>query len=569
MRMIFNYIRPYLLRMSIGLSIKFFGTILDLLLPWLLAYMIDDVVPLGKTSLVWFNGGLMVLCSIAAVVTNIIANRMASRVARDTTETIRHDLFAKITYLSCHQADTFTVPSLVSRLTSDTYNIHQMVGMMQRLGVRAPILLIGGLAITMTLEPVLSLTLLVILPFITVLVLYVSKKGIPLYASLQRAVDSLVRTVQENVTGIRVIKALSKTEYEKTRFHDVNAQVADRDAKAGTVMAITNPVMNLFLNIGLTLVIIVGAYRVNLGLTQPGKIIAFLTYFTIILNAMMMITRIFVMYSKGAASANRINDVLISPEELALAAGQAAESEYHISFENVSFSYDGRQDNIKALSFGLRRGETLGIIGPTGSGKTTVIQLLLRFYDPDSGEIRINGEDIRSIPALHDKFGVALQNDILLADTVAENISLGRGLSMDEIKKAAGSAQAAEFIDGLEGGYDFRLAIKGANLSGGQKQRMLISRALAGSPEILILDDSSSALDYKTDLKLRNALNESYGNTTTIIVAQRISSIMNADLILVLENGLITGGGTHDELMASCEAYRVISGTQMGDGNLE
>ena len=563
---ILAYLNPYIPKMLLGLSIKFSGTIMDLLLPWILAYTIDEIVPQKNITLILVWGIVMIICSIAALLTNIIANRMASRVARDTTEAVRHDLFARISYLSCRQVDEFTIPSLESRLTSDTYNIHQAVGMMQRLGVRAPILLLGGIMVTLALEPVLSLVLILVLPFIALLVYFISKKGIPLYTGLQRAVDVMVRTVRENISGIRVIKALSKTDYEKQRFSEVNAEVVKNEKKAGTTMALTNPMMNLLLNLGLTIVIIVGAYRVNSGLTQPGKIIAFLTYFTIILNAMLSITRMFVVYSRASASAERICQVLDTPEDLKQEPETHVDNGYHITFEHVSFSYHKDKYSIEDISFELKQGETLGIIGATGSGKSTLIRLLLRLYDADQGKIRINGDDIRSIPQkkLHTKFGVVLQNDVLFADTIEANIDFGRGLDREQIEKAAASAQAKEFIDSITDGYLHMLTSKSTNLSGGQKQRVLISRALAAKPEILILDDSSSALDYKTDSLLRKALAGNFKNTTAIIIAQRVSSIMNADRILVLEDGKILGYGTHEQLLQSCESYREISMSQMG-----
>jgi len=571
MRKILTYLKPYLPKMILGLIIKFSGTIMDLLLPWILAYTIDDIIPLKDVRLILIWGVVMIFCSIVALVTNIMANRMASRVAKDTTEAVRHDLFKKISYLSSKQVDEFTIPSLESRLTSDTYNIHQMIGMMQRLGVRAPILLLGGIIVTLSLEPVLSLVLILILPFIGLLVYLVSKKGIPLYTSLQQSVDSLVRTVRENITGIRVIKALSKINYEKQRFSDVNAEVVKRDKKAGVTMALTNPMMNLFLNIGLTLVIIVGAYRVNEGLTPPGKIIAFLTYFTIILNAMLSITRMFVMYSKGSASADRICQVLDTPEDLKVASKNHVENGYHIEFNLVCFSYNKGNYNVEDISFNLKQGETLGIIGPTGSGKSTLIRLLLRLYDLDSGNIRIHGDDVRTIlqEKLHTKFGIVFQNDVLFADTIAANIDFGRGLSREQIEAASDFAQAEEFINSFSDGYEHMVTAKGSNLSGGQKQRILIARALAAHPEILILDDSSSALDYKTDSLLRKALKLNFQNTTTIIVAQRISSILHADHILVLEDGKALGYGTHEQLMQSCESYKEINIVQMGGGVIE
>lgn len=569
MRKILTYIRPYVPKMILGLIIKFTGTIMDLLLPWILAYTIDHVVPLRNVTQILLWGGIMIFCSVAALVTNVVANRMASRVARNTTEALRHDLFLRISYLSCRQVDEFTIPSLESRLTSDTYNIHQMIGMMQRLGVRAPILLLGGIIVTLMLEPVLSLILILTLPFIGLLVYLVSKKSIPLYTALQKSVDVLVRTVRENITGIRVIKALSKTDYEKQRFSEVNPDVVKNEKKAGITMALTNPAMNLLLNLGLTLVIIAGAYRVNAGLTQPGKIIAFLTYFTIILNAMLSITRMFVIYSKGSASAERIRQVLDTPEDLTLGAANPVDSQYHIAFDHVSFSYHKGEDNpynLEDISFELKQGETLGIIGAIGSGKSTLIRLLLRLYDPDEGSIRIWGNDIRSIRAkeLHTKFGIVFQNDVLFADTIASNISFGRELGEEQIETAACYAQAKEFVDSLPDRYQHVLTTKSSNLSGGQKQRILVARALAAHPEILILDDSSSALDYKTDSLLRRALATNFRDTTTIVIAQRASSIMHADHILILEDGKALGYGTHEELLLSCESYREICMSQMG-----
>lgn len=566
-QLILKYLKPYFGRMSIGLTIKFIGSIMDLLLPWILSYLIDDIVPLGSLPLIIWWGVVMVICSVAALVTNIVANRMASKVAQLTTRAVRHDLFSKITRLSCSQTDSFTIPSLESRLTTDTYNIHQMIGMMQRLGVRAPILLMGGICITIALEPVLALVLIATLPLLGGLISYISRKGIPLYSNLQSGIDAMVRTVRENITGIRVIKALSKSEYECSRFAQVNEEVVRREKKAGVTMALTNPVMNLTLNLGLTAVIAVGALRVNAGLTQPGKILAFLTYFTIILNALMSINRMFMMYSKGTASANRITEVLNTEENLPLNPQTASEdTDSYIKFENVSFSYLKTENNLTDISFEIKKGETMGIIGATGSGKSTVINLLMRLYDTDSGKITIGGKDITTIPSdeLHTMFGVVFQGDILFGDTIASNIDFGRGLTDESIYKAAQCAQAKEFIDALPEGINHLLTSKATNLSGGQKQRVLISRALAADPDILILDDSSSALDYRTDAALRTALRENYKKTTTIVIAQRISSVMHTDHILVLDEGKAVGYGTHDELMANCELYREIGNSQIG-----
>lgn len=565
MKRVLSYLKPYIARMTIGFIIKVLGTLMDLGLPWILAYILDEVIPLKKVSFILYWGFAMAGLSIGARSFNIIANRMAGRVARNATQKLRHDLFEKILSLSGTQLDHFTIPSLESRMTSDTYNIHNMIGMMQRIGVRAPIILIGGIIVTSTLEPVLTLILVASLPILTLIVYLVSKKGIPLYLSQQLSVDKMIRVVRENITGVRVIKALSKSAYEKQRFSDINDEVVNKEQKAGMTMAVTNPAMNLVFNLGLTLVVIVGAYRVNAGLSAPGKIVAFLSYFTIMLQAIMAITRIFVIYSKASASASRIAQVLDTEEDLKVIPQHGTgSSEEHIAFHHVSFSYT-KEPCIIDMDFQIRRGESLGIIGSTGSGKTTLINLLMRFYDVTEGAITIDGQDIRSMDklALRRRFGVVFQNDVLFSDSLYENISLGRQLPKERIWEAAKHAQAKSFIGELKEQLDFKLSIKGNNLSGGQKQRILIARALAGKPEILILDDSSSALDYKTDSLLRKAIRENYKGTTTIVIAQRISSVMKLDHILVLEDGRMTGYGTHDELLDSCEVYKEIYQSQM------
>lgn len=566
MKRVYLYIRPHLPIMTLQFIVKFGSTIIELLLPWMLSTILDDVVPTQDVQRVYLWGGLMVLCAALALVGNVIANRMATKTSRDITEKMRHDLFEKVAFLSCRQTDSFTTPSLISRLTADTYNVHQMIDRMQRLGVRAPILLLGGIFVTLTLDPVLTLVLVGTLPLLGLVIWFVSRKGIPLYSETQSALDRMVRKVQESMTGVRVIKALSKSEYEKQRFDEANRDMVEKERRARTVMSLTNPAMNLFLNIGLTLVIVAGAFRVNAGFTQPGKIIAFLSYFTIILNALIMVSRLFNLYSKGAASASRIAEILDAPEDLQPGAADHQAGDWHIEFRNVSFSYNKVQNDLTDISFGLRRGETLGIIGPTGSGKSTIISLLLRFYDADAGEIRLCGNCIEGIASasLHTRFGVVFQNDFLIADTIRENIDFGRSLAEERLVTATVDAQA-DFVMARDHGLASQLTVKGSNLSGGQKQRILIARALAANPEFLLLDDCSSALDYKTDAALRHTLATRYGATTTIIVAQRISSIMNADRILMLEEGRVIGYGAHRDLLETCASYREIYDVQMGE----
>lgn len=576
MKLIVRYCKPYAWRMLYGFLIKIVGTFADLGLPWVLSYILDNVVPLGEIRPVLYWGAFMLFLAVAARYCNIWANRKASLVARDVTRAVRHDLFVKTMSLSGRQTDTLHIPSLVSRMTSDTYNIHHMVGMMQRLGVRAPMILIGGIIITLTMEPVLTLVLVILLPILGGLIFYISRKGIPLYKRVQSSMDSMVRIMRENISGIRVIKALSKIEYEKKRFRGANDEMLGRELHAGSVMALSGPLMGLLLNIGLTLVVIVGAYRVNAGASEPGKIVAFLSYFTMILNAVIMINRIFMVASKATASAGRIEEVLESPEELLVEKAEAfarhGKDVPHIEFKKVSFGYHATPGNsekycIKDISFRIYHGESLGIIGATGSGKTTLLNLLMRFYDVSDGQILIDGTDIREIPLteLRERFGVVFQNDVIFADTLRENIAFGRELSDGEVSQAAEHALAAGFIAGKEEGYLHKAAIKGADLSGGQRQRLLVARALAGTPEVLLLDDASSALDYRTDAEIRKNVRESYGDTTTILVAQRASSVMQMTHILVLDEGECIGYGTHGELMEQCDVYREIAEQQMGD----
>lgn len=566
MTRLFAYLRGYEWRVALTLSIKTIGTFMDLLIPWALSHIIDDVIPKNNISQVYLWGLVMLAFCLVAWFGNIISNRMAASVSRDATKKIRYKLFSKISYLSSRDVDRFTIPSLISRMTSDTYSVHHALGMMQRMGVRAPILLFGGIIITMLADPVLTSVLLTLIPIVSFMTVYVSKKGAGLFKIVQNAVDALVRAVRENASGIRVIKALSKSEYEKKRFVEVNTDLTQKERRAETVMAFINPAMSVMLNLGLCAVIGIGAYRVNSGKTEIGDIIAFMTYFTIILNSIMMITRIFMNLSKASASASRIDEVLSCPDELSIGCSVEEDaSAPAVEFKNVSFSYENSGFKLSDISFAVKQGETLGILGPTGSGKTSLISLLLRFYHINDGEIRINGVNINdfTLSDLRRKFGTVLQNDTLFRDSIGENISFGRKITEEEMLSAAQAAQADKFISDA-GGFDAEVAIKGANFSGGQKQRLLITRALAGNPEIFIFDDSFSALDYKTDSLLREKLRDSFGDKTKIIVTQRVSSVLSAEHILVLDNGKCAGYGTHEELMKTCAIYRETAELQLG-----
>ena len=578
MKMIFRYLSRYWSSVIAVMVLKLVATFTELMLPYILEHLLDQVVPAQDTVAICLWGGLMVVAAIVTWIINKNSNHKAVDNAHRVSYDVRRDLFNKTISLSGSQFDQFTLPSLTSRMTSDSYNVQNFVRALQTMFVRAPIMLLGGIIVTMTMDPVLSGILCAMVPIMLAVVVTISRKGIPLYKQVQDRLDNVVRTMRENISGIRVIKALSKTEYEKARFHRYNTDMANTDIRTGSFMAIPSPFMQLSLNIGLSLVVFVGATRVNSGAMKPGVILAFLTYFNMILQSIMAINRMFMMISKASASAQRIDDVLQTEEDLLPVSGTQERPDLpFIHFSHVDFRYQGAendgdfhgQDQQKVLSdisFSIKRGESLGIIGPTGCGKTTIINLLMRFYDADSGEIYIDGRDVRSYDktTLHQKFGVVFQNDMVFNNTLESNIDFGRNLPPEQLRQAITDAVAAEFIDSREEGLQYEAAIKGANLSGGQKQRLLISRALAGKPEILILDDSSSALDYKTDAQLRNAIFTNYSDASVIMVAQRVSSIMGMTNILVMDNGRCIGYGNHAHLMEHCETYRKIYENQMG-----
>lgn len=565
MRLVGQYLRPYLGRICLQLFIKLGGTVVELFLPSLLSIILDTYAQVGDVRGVWGMGALMILCACLAWVGNVVANRMSTNVSRDFILRVRRDLFRRITALSARQRDQATEASLVSRLTSDTYNVHNMVDRMMRLGVRAPILLLGGIIVSLSLEPVLTLVLICTLPLLGVTIYLSSKKGVPLFTRVQQGQDRMVRKIQENMAGARVIRALSRTDMEQDSFAKVNEDLAQRQRTADLTMAAVSPIVNFVLNAGLAAVVLVGAWRVQQNVTLPGTIVAFLSYFTIILNALLMVSRLFVMYSKGSASARRIADIMAMPEDLPLRPADHQAEEAHVVFRQVSFSYNKTMRNVEDVSFSLRHGQTLGIIGPTGSGKSTLLKLLLRQYDPDAGDILLDGAPLSALTPeeLHARVGVVFQNDFLMADSIRENIRFGRGVNDEGIDEALVSAQAG-FVHEKEGGLDFMLNVKGRNLSGGQQQRVLIARALADDPRLLLLDDCSSALDFRTDRALRRALRQRHGEATTIIVAQRVSAVMAADRILVMDKGRIIGQGTHDELLHSCPMYRQLCLLQLG-----
>lgn len=577
MKFLWHYMRDCKNRIAVVLSLKIMATVTELLIPYVLEHIIDDVVITEDVAQILLWGGVMIVLAVLARRLNIMANRRGAGISRDCTYAVRRDLFWRSMNLSGSQVDEFGLPSLTSRMTSDTYNIQNFIRATMAMGIRAPFLLLGGIAITLTMDVGLALILIIIAPILISLIIFVSFKGIPLYEKVQQKMDDIVRVMRENITGIRVVKALSKEDFETRRFHSTNDELTGSDVRASVIMGLPGPIMSLFLNVGLTLVVFIGAKRVNAGLTEPGVILAFLTYFNMVLMGIMGVSRIFLMYSKANASAQRIASVVLKEEDLVPISEEEAakpDSDEHIIFDHVNFSYnkilndspEGREQCLTDISFRIKKGGSLGIIGATGCGKTTIFNLLMRFYDADSGHIFVGGRDVRTYDKdeLHSKFGVVFQNDVILTGEIKNNIVFGRDVSDEDVAMAAADACAAEFIENYDDKYEHVTTKLGSNLSGGQKQRVLISRALVANPEILLLDDASSALDYKTDANLRKAIREHHDDTTTLVVAQRISSIMSLDEIIVVDDGRIIGKGTHEELLGSCPIYADIFKTQMG-----
>lgn len=550
--------------------IKFIGTFLELLIPYVLEYIIDVVAPTKSLKMVLVWGGVMIVLAILCRLFNKTANQRAVTSASKNIYRLRQDLFEKTIYLSSDVIDKITLPSLISRLTSDSYNILSFMQSSQTLGVRAPILLLGGFIVTFSMDRGMAMILAVMAPLIIAIVVFISRKGIPLYTTVQKKLDEVVRIMRENISGIRVIKALGKEKRESHHFEMADKDMEKSEIKAGFTMALPTSIVKVFMNIGLVLVVIIGAVRVSEGTMKPGVILAFLSYFQMIMMGVLTLNRFFLMMSKANASSMRIKDTMDSISSLSITeeeSGNEKAKEGYIVFDDVSFSYNGSSNAVSHISFSLDRGKTLGIIGGTGSGKSTIINLMMRFYDPQKGNIFVDGKNIKSyeLPSLRRHFGVVFQNDFIFHDTISSNIKMGRNISDEDMKKAAENAMAAEFIERYEEGYEHYSAIHGAAFSGGQKQRLLISRALSGDSPVIVLDDSSSALDYRTDSMVRKNILSNHKSSSLVIVAERVSAVMNADEILVLHNGEIIDRGRHDHLMESCDEYRDIYQTQMGE----
>lgn len=573
--MIWSYLKKYRNRIIYGTTVKLlFGTVTELFLPYLLAGLIDTAVPSRNIKMIYMYGGLMILAAITCWTANIFANRLSSWTSAQVIEKMRQDLFSRIMFLSVKQIDDFTVPSLESRITSDTYNVHRFITIVQRAGVRAPMLFLGGVFFCFLQNIKLALILVVLLPPIVFVLFGFSKKSFPLFKNVQHKLDYMTRIVRENISGIKIIRAMNRTDAEKMRFKKSSDEVSKAEEKAVLLAAKTNPLINLILYFGITVVILCGAFMVNSGEITSGIIISFLSYFMQITNSLLTLNRIFLIYNKAASSAARIEEVLkiedkTYNDEIKISHRINKNAEPLVEFKNVNFNYNlcGGKNILHDISFSIKKGETIGIIGATGSGKSTILKLVLGLYAFYSGEIYWHGQKLcpSIINEMRDKISVVFQNDFLYSASILENITFGEKVPNGRIEQSVQTAQAADFIY-EKGGLSYKLAVKASDLSGGQKQRILISRALIPEQELLILDDAASALDYETDAKFRNALTEYRKNkkTAIIIATQRISSIKNADKIIVLQNGRIINSGTHNRLLSECSVYSEIYKNQIG-----
>lgn len=548
----------------------FVQSMADLYLPTLMADIIDKGVIIGDKAYIWKIGGLMLVVAALGMAASIAASYFSSKAAMGLGKDLRRKVFTHVENFSLQDFDQIGTASLITRTTNDITQIQQVVIMMLRMVVSAPIMLIGGVIMAISKDAKLSLVILGTIPILIGTILLVLKKGVPLFKLVQKRLDHLNLVLRENLTGIRVIRAFNREKLEQSRLQKANKDLTDVSIKVNKMMAFLLPVMMLMMNLTVVAVIWFGSIRIDHNAMQIGDLMAFIQYVMQIMFAIVMASMMFVMIPRAAVSANRINEVLeLKPTLLDEGNASPTKERGTLEFENVTFSYPGAEEPVLSnISFQAQSGEVTAIIGGTGAGKTTLVNLIPRFYDVSSGAIRVNGVDIREVThtELRSKIGYVPQKALLFSGTIAENIRFGKkDATEEEIEHAARIAQAEDFIGKMENQYNSTISQGGSNVSGGQKQRLSIARALVRKPDIYIFDDSFSALDYKTDAKLRAALKEETKDSTVVIVAQRVSTVVNADRIIVLDKGKVAGMGTHKELLKHNDVYREIVESQLSE----
>ena len=568
-----GFLKPFRKECIAGPFFKLLEAILELLLPTVVALIVNNGIGRGDKTYVLQMGALMIGMAILGYGCSLVCQHYAARASQGFGTDLRNALFKHISSLSYTELDRFGTPSLINRLTSDVNQLQLAVAMLIRLVIRAPFICIGAIILAMILDLKLSLILLVAAPIIGVILYFIISRTAPLYRRYQGKLDRMGSVLSENLTGVRVIRAFAKGRAEQKRFKETSEDLTGTAIHVGRIAALLNPATSLVVNGAIILILWAGGLHIDSGSLSQGEIIAFINYVTQILLALIVVSNLVIIFTKAASSGARVSEVLATEPSIAngkigsAAAVSGSNAMPAIAFKSVFFGYSATGElALDDISLSIAKGETIGIIGGTGSGKSTLVNLIPRFYDTVKGSIRVNGIDVKDyrLEELRRLIGVVPQKAMLFTGTVAENIRWGNpGATSEEVAEAAQTAQAAEFIAKLPEGYDTVLVRGGLNLSGGQKQRLTIARALASKPEILILDDSASALDYATDAALRKGLRETAGDKTLLIVSQRVSSVRHADRILVLDDGKIAGLGTHEELLETCQVYQEVCQSQL------
>lgn len=549
------------------LAFVFVQTMAELFLPTLMADIIDKGVVKGDTPYIWKIGGIMLIVSALSALASVAVSFFSSKTAMGLGKDIRRKVFKHVESFSLQDFDKIGTASLITRTTNDITQVQQVTVMMLRMVVGAPIMFVGGLIMALSKDVKLSLVIVAAMPLLVGLILFILYKGVPLFSAVQRRLDRLNLVLRENLTGIRVVRAFNREREEQTRLRKANHDLTDVSIKVNKVMAFVMPVMMLIMNLTVVGVIWFGGIRIDNGAMQIGDLMAYIQYVMLIMFSLVMASMMFVMIPRAAVSAKRINEVLdLEPSFLDEGTKQADRDRGTVEFNDVSFTYPGAEEPMLwNIDFKAKSGEITAIIGGTGSGKTTLINLIPRLYDATSGTVLVNGVNTQeaSQGEIRSKIGFVPQKALLFSGTIAENIRFGKqDATQDEIEHAAKIAQAEAFIQHMKEGYESIISQGGSNVSGGQKQRLSIARALVRKPDVYIFDDSFSALDYTTDANLRAALKDETRDATVIIVAQRVSTVMDADQIIVLEKGRIAGIGTHEGLLETNDVYREIVESQ-------
>ncbi|MDQ6418463.1 ABC transporter ATP-binding protein [Paenibacillus sp. LHD-117] len=569
MTLLLRYLKPYKKSIAALLFLMFAGIMLELYLPTLMANMVDFGIAKEDMDYVFQTGGWMIFCSVFAVAITVGVNYLSSGVAHGFGKDLRLSLFVQVQKFSLQQFERFGPASLMTRTTNDIRQVQDFVNALFGMMTRAPIMLLGGIILAFYRDSMLSLVFIAVLPLLAGIIFIIMRKAVPLFGLLQAKTDRLNLIIRETLSGMRVIRAFNRTEYESGRFNGANEDYRDTGIKVNKIMAYLFPAMTMVMSLTNVSIVWFGGIRIDQGHMLIGNLMAFLQYAMMIMVALIMLSMMFVMIPRAQASANRIADVLRLEPTIADARNDESPTEIkgRIEFKEVTFRYPRAANPVlRAVSFQAGPGETTAIIGSTGSGKTTLLQLIPRLYDVESGAILIDGVDIRNMPqrSLRSRIGYVTQKASLFRGTIADNVAFGRDrLSPEQLEEALRTAQALDFVRSKEKGSEEEVAQGGANFSGGQKQRLSIARAIARKPAIYLFDDSFSALDYKTDAELRKALKQVTGDAAILIVAQRVSTVKDADRIIVLHEGAIAGIGTHDELLSSNGIYREIVASQL------